>query len=249
MIALLPMYDWDEVREPTDRFWGLIRDGLRAREIDAPDNLTRGMDLWEAWESPDLILGQTCGFPYRTRLHDRVSLIGTPDYGLPDAAPGHYYSQLVVRADEERSTQDLFGQRLAANSTDSQSGWAAPLNHSAMLGIAVNEVILTGAHIESARAVAEGRADIAAVDAVTWRLLEAHRPALAAQLRVLGPTAPATPGLPYISALGRDVVAIGETVDAAVRALAPGDRAALGLAGHVRIGRDAYLNVPVPQRH
>ena len=249
MIAILPMYDWEEVREATDRLWGLIHDALGARAIAAPRTLTRGVDMWQAWQSPDLVLGQTCGFPFRTRLHGKVRLVGTPDYQLPGAAPGYYYSQLVGRADETRDMAELFGLRLAANGTDSQSGWAAPLNHAAGKGWPVGKTVLTGAHVESARAVAEGRADIAALDAVTWRLITAHRPELAGRLRVLGRTEPATPGLPYITATGRDAGAIAAAVDDAVRALSPADRDELGLAGHVRIPEAEYLAVPVPQRH
>ena len=65
MIASLPMYDWDEVRAPTDRLWGLVRDNLRASGVAAPDALQRGGDMWGDWLHPDLILSQTCGFPYR----------------------------------------------------------------------------------------------------------------------------------------------------------------------------------------
>ncbi len=249
MIALLPMYDWDEVREATDRFWDRIRDALDARGIAAPRTLTRGMDMWQAWQSPDLVLGQTCGFPFRTRLHGHVALVGTPDFALPDAAPGSYYSQLVVRAQECRTLAEVFARRLAANSRDSQSGWAAPLNHAAAQGWTVGETVLTGAHLESARAVAEGRADVAAIDAVTWRLVEAYRPALAGQLRVIARTAPATPGLPYITAKGHDAAAIAAAVDDAVPALSAADRALLGIAGHVRIPEADYLAVPVPQDH
>ena len=54
MIAILPMYDWEEVREATDRLWGLIHDALDARAIAAPRTLTRGVDMWQAWQSPDL---------------------------------------------------------------------------------------------------------------------------------------------------------------------------------------------------
>ncbi|MCV2865444.1 phosphate/phosphite/phosphonate ABC transporter substrate-binding protein [Albidovulum sediminicola] len=248
MIAMLPMYDWNEVRGATDRYWMLIRDGLRTRGIDAPEALTRDMDLWEAWESPDLLLGQTCGFPYRTRLHDRVVLVATPDYALPDAPAGYYYSQMVARAEETGALSDLLTRRLAINGTDSQSGWAAPLNFAASLGVEVGETVTTGAHLESARVVIEGRADIAAIDAVTWRLLSAHRPEMASALRVLGRTAPPTPGLPYITASGRDGAVIARAIAEAIEALSPADRAALGLTGLVALGKDAYMSVPVPQR-
>lgn len=246
MIAALPMYDWAEVRGPTDRLWRLMQAALRARGIAAPDDLTRGGDMWADWQSPDLLLGQTCGFPFRTRLHGNVTLLGTPDYGLPGAAPGHYYSQLVVRRDEDRDLAGCLAGTLAINGTDSQSGFAAPLNHAAGLGLAVGRLLVSGAHVESARAVAEGRADIAAIDAVTWRLVLAHRPAIAQALRVIDRTQPQTPGLPYITAKGRDGAAIGAALAEAIAAQTPDDRAALGLVGFVHIPAERYLAVPVP---
>ena len=95
MIAALPMYDRPETAAATDRYWGLIRDGLRAREIEAPDDLTRTDDLWTLWQSPDLVLAQTCGLPFRARLHGQVQLVGTPDFGLPGCAPGYYNSVII----------------------------------------------------------------------------------------------------------------------------------------------------------
>ena len=81
------MYDRAEAQASNDRLWALIRDGMRAEGLAAPDALTRGAGAyWDAWQAPDLTLSQTCGFPYRARLHGHVTLIGTPDYrrrGLP----------------------------------------------------------------------------------------------------------------------------------------------------------------------
>ncbi|MCX8509508.1 MAG: hypothetical protein ORN49_11645, partial [Rhodobacteraceae bacterium] len=157
LFACLPMYDWAEVRGPTDRLWGLIRDRLRARGMAAPEGLHRG-GRWNDWLAPDLILGQTCGFPYRTALHGKVTLVGTPDYGLPDTLPGYYHSQLVVRADAPGDLADFLGGRLAINGYDSQSGWAAAQNHAALLGRSFADCLVTGAHVASAAAVAEGQA-------------------------------------------------------------------------------------------
>ena len=84
MIASLPMYDWAEIKPVTDRLWTGIRDRLRAAGIEAPNELTRGIDMWDSWHDPDLLVSQTCGFPYRTKLHDKVTLVGTPDFALPD---------------------------------------------------------------------------------------------------------------------------------------------------------------------
>lgn len=246
MIATLAMYDWPEVTAATDRLWAAIRDRLRAAGTAAPDGLSRGASLWEMWESPGLVLGQTCGMPYRTRLHGRVELVATLDYGLPEAPAGHYYSMLVVRADTPGDLSDFIDRTLAFNGQDSQSGWAAPQNHAARFGLRFTRTLHTGAHIESARAVAGGRADIAAIDAISWRLLCAHRPEIAARLRVIGHTAP-TPGLPLIAAKGRDAAALAVAVKGAVAGLGPDDLSLLGgLRGTARIGPEAYLAVPTP---
>lgn len=249
MIACLPMYDWDEVRPATDALWLLIQGELARRGIAAPSALTRGADLWESWLSPDLILGQTCGFPYRTRLHGRVTLVGTPDYGLPGAPPGYYYSVLVTRTGDGAGQADDWpetaGKRLAINGFDSQSGWAAPQNEAIERGVPFDKVLVTGAHRHSAEAVADGRADIAAIDAVTWRLIQAHRPATAGRLRVAARTRP-TPGLPLIAAPGQDGDALFDAFCAATQRLGEQYRAMLGLNGAVRIAPEAYLAIPVP---
>jgi ABC-type phosphate/phosphonate transport system substrate-binding protein len=239
------MYDWPQVQAATDNLWSAIRDRLRAAGHPAPDALSRELGIWEAWESADLILAQTCGMPYRTRLHGQVNLVGTPDYGLPDAPPGHYYSELVVHADEPGDLPDFIDRTLAFNGQDSQSGWAAPQNHVARLGRRFTHTLHTGAHRESARAVAEGRAAIAAIDAVTWRFYRDHFPAEAARLRVIGHTAP-TPGLPLITSRARPPAPLARAVSGAIASLGPADRAALGLRGLVSIPAEAYLAVPTP---
>lgn len=240
MIAALPMYERAETVRAHDRLWALIRDGLRERGLDAPDALTRDGDLWSLWQSPALVLAQTCGLPYRARLHDRVTLIGTPDYGLPDMPPGHYCSVLVARHGE---TPEVDRAVLAYNDPLSQSGWAAAL---ALAGPRRYPGTLeTGAHRESARAVAEGRADLAALDAVTWRLIERFEPDLTARLHVIAQS-PATPGLPLIAAPGRDAARTFAAVETAITALRPEDRDLLGLIGLAALPKSAYLAMPLP---
>lgn len=247
MIASLPMYDWPEVQPLNDRLWAHIRDGLRADGLAAPQHLTRGGDLWAEWQSPDLLLGQTCGFPFRSRLHDKLTLVGTPDFALEGAPPGYYYSQLVVRADAPGDLVDFLGQRLAINGTDSQSGWAAVQNHVEASGRPFTRIVVTGAHRESAVAVIENRADIAGIDAVTWRLMQAYLPDMVAKLRTVAQTDP-TPGLPLVTALGRDPKPLARAFAAAVASLAATDRQPLGLVGLVDIPAAAYLAVPIPRR-
>ena len=93
--------------------------------------------------------------------------------------------------------------------------------------------------------MAGGRADIAAIDAVTWRMIERLDADLAARLRVVAGTPP-TPGLPYICAAGRDATRTADAVDAALSALPPDAGDILGLRRLVRIPAAAYLSLPVP---
>ncbi len=246
MIASLGMYDFGPAQAANDRLWSLVHDSLRDRGIDAPDALTRGEDAyWVAWLSPDLILSQTCGYPFRARLHDRVTYVGTPDYGVDGAPAGYYRSVFVVRADDPRDGLAAFDRaRFAYNEPLSQSGWAAPQIHAARMGLRMPPVVQTGGHKLSALAVVEGRADIAALDAVTFALMQDCDPVVS-RLRVVAVTDP-TPGLPVITAKGRDHAPIYAALEDAIGALPPADCATLRLKGLVRIPVASYLAVPNP---
>lgn len=246
MIASLGMYDLAPMQAANDRFWSQIRAGLLSRGIDAPVALTRGEKAyWPSWTSSDLILSQTCGYPFRARLYPSVTLVGTPDFGQQGCPPGHYCSVFVVRRDDDRVSLDAFQHaRFAFNEDLSQSGWAAPQNHAAAHGLQFRPYLRTGGHALSMQAVAEGRADFAALDSVTWTHLQRHNPA-AATLRELARTAP-TPGLPYITAKGRDPAPIFAAIAEAISALTDADRDMLLLRGIVRIPAEAYLAVPNP---
>ena len=249
MIASLPMYDRPETRAANERLWARIRDELRLLWKDIPEvgyplpeTLEHDGDMWRHWRAPDLILSQTCGLPYREHLHGKVRLIGTPDYGLPGCPPGYYNSVLVTRPGEVRDWPDL---RLAINGYDSQSGWGAPMNHAAMLGTTFGSVVVTGAHRASAAAVAEGRADIAAIDAHTWRMI--HRwDAVAEALIEVGRTEP-TPGLPFITAKPDGRSDLYFAVSHHCESLPTEDRDLLGIKGFEVIHPDQYLAIPTPE--
>ena len=243
MIAMLGMYDMPAIRPANDRYWQAIRAHLGY----GPAHLTRSGDHWDIWQAPDLLLAQTCGMPYRTRLHGHVGRVGTPDYGLPDCPPGYYYSCIVVRSDDDRAgLQDFAGSKFAYNDPHSQSGWAAPIHMANTLGLGFASHTETGGHAFSAQYVADGRADIAGIDAVTWSLMQANDP-VAQTLKVIARTPP-TPGLPYITALKNDSAGLARAVRLAIENLPPNDRAALHLHGFVDIPDDAYLCVPTPAR-
>lgn len=245
MIASLMMYARPELETATARYWADIRAALATRRITAPEVLSNDADAFDVWTAPDLVLSQTCGMPYRLWLHEQVTLIGTPDFAVEGCAPGYYTSAVAVRADDTRETLlDFSTARLAYNQTFSQSGFAALHALVSPMGFWFEDRMQTHGHVQSARAVAEGRADIAALDAVTWRLIQRYDP-WAENLRVLAWTAP-SPGLPYIAARGADAAATFDAVSTAIAGLDAQDRIDLGLQGLIHIPAEAYLAIPNP---
>lgn len=237
------MYDRPETAAVNDRLWDAIRSRLTASD-DVPQALIRDGETWEHWLNPDLLLSQTCGYPYRARLHGHVTLVAAPVWDLP-CPPGHYFSVLVVRADDSRTDlADFAAARLAYNDALSQSGWAAPQNFARAHGFHFTDLYRSGSHRDSSRAVAEGRADIAALDAATWHLIRQFDP-WADRLRVLARTPP-TPALPFISSARHNAAELYAALSSAVAALAPEDKAVLGLRGVTALTPAAYLAVPNP---
>lgn len=204
MIAALPMYDWPELRAETDQLWSALRDALRLQGIDAPEALTRDRPARAVWSDPDLLLSQTCGWPYVTEVSQWAQLVATPVYAAPGCEGPRYSSALVARAGSPlQRAEDA--QRIAINSLDSLSGWRAVAGQ---LPTRIAK-IETGSHRASLAAVAAGEADLAAIDALCWAYAAEIDRDLHAALRVVGWT-PKLPALPFITARS----AAPETVDA-----------------------------------
>jgi len=241
MIAALGMYDMPHARAANDRLWAGVRTALG----DGPASLTRDGDPWCIWQSDDLLLAQTCGMPYRTRLYDRVRLVATPDHHLPDCPAGHYFSYLVKRRDDPRDLTALAMGTMAYNEALSQSGWAAPVHHLSHQRLSPNTTVQTGAHLASISAVLDGTADFAAIDAVTMLMFGDDDPDAAAFLNAFDRTAP-TPALPYITARTRAPAPLATALSAAIASLSAQDRATLHLYGIVNLPAAAYLAIPTP---
>jgi ABC-type phosphate/phosphonate transport system substrate-binding protein len=100
-----------------------------------------------------------------------------------------------------KSLADLEGGRCAVNDPHSNTGMN--LLRAEVAGLADRapffaEVIYTGSHAMSAWSVAESAADVASLDAVTFALLQRHRPSIARRLRPLHWTS-LSPGLPFVT--------------------------------------------------
>lgn len=163
------------------------------------------LDLRALWRAPELLLTQTCGYPLMTELRGQVQVIGRPRYELPHSSAGTHCSLLLTLNDNPRTAlADFYNSRGVINGHDSNSGMnllrerLAPLQQG---GRFFAEVGISGAHRESLRWLREGRADLAAIDSVTFDYLARFAPDEVAGLRIVTRSAP-SPTLPYISALG-----------------------------------------------
>lgn len=236
MIASLPMYDRPALRAAHGRLWEALDLGLKRTEPD---------DLWGHWHDPDLLFSQTCGLPYRMGLHKHLTLVGAPVFDLPDCPPGTYNSVIICRkADPRDKVEDFAQSPVAFNQPHSQSGWGALYAYAAQRGITFDTLVETGAHAASAQAVWEGRADLAALDAMTYQLLCRDTPEMA-DLRVLDRTAP-TPATPYVTAHPEEAPRLRAKLRAAFAALPEEDHHVLGISGMTAVSHEAYMALPLP---
>ena len=163
-------------------------------------------DLPTLWSHPDLLLAQTCGYPWATRLRGQVRLVAAPRYGFEGCAGAEHCAFILVPETlEAESLADLRGKRVALNGLDSNTGMnllrhaVAPL---AERGRFFGEVIVSESHANSLALLQQGHADVAAVDAVTYGYLQRAEPERVAGLRLLQRTR-MSPTLPFVTAASR----------------------------------------------
>jgi ABC-type phosphate/phosphonate transport system substrate-binding protein len=208
-VAALPMYNVTPSLEACWRDWladVLAAAGAAARVIDVRDELAA------LSRRDDLLLSQTCGYPLTHGLSDAVQLVATPCFDTPGCDGPNYASVIVTHADAPFSTlENCRGTRAAFNQIDSHSGFnalrhaVAPLAHS---GRFFSSTVQTGSHVASLQAVAERRADVAAIDCVTMAFVRDEQPVLAQAVKAIGWTR-MSPGLPLIASksVSADLVA------------------------------------------
>jgi ABC-type phosphate/phosphonate transport system substrate-binding protein len=241
-VAFLPMYAVRGTCHHASTLWSCLRNSIRNSGIEAPEDVSDFSPRLDGWLHPDLILGQTCGLPYISKLCDKVELVGTPDYGVEGCPPGFYHSTLISSsADPRQHLSEFLGGTLALNGPDSQSGYGAMMQAAApwtRQGRFFHRAIHTGSHEASMRLVASGLADIAAIDSVTWRISRQFDPDTAG-LKAIGTTAP-TPGLPFIAASRKSEANLFDAVRAGVMALPEEVRSAFGLKDVLPFRRGDY---------
>ncbi len=254
-IAILPMYDFPWIAAANDALWASIAARLAEAGVRAPARLTRGGDLATLWRHPALIFGQACGYPYVTALKETVTLIAAPEYSFPGCKGASHRSFIIRRADEPRRALDEFRETIAAlNAHDSNTGMnlfratIAPVAGGAPF---FSSIVVTGSHEASVTAVAEGRADLASIDCVSFAHLERGRPDLVERVAIVTESPP-LPCLPFIASARLPPPTIEAMREALFEALADPNlaetRAVLGLTGARAAARGDYDRVIAVER-
>ncbi|WP_039056133.1 PhnD/SsuA/transferrin family substrate-binding protein [Enterobacter sp. Bisph1] len=209
----LPMYN---VSPPDTAAPGTaLAELLAARGLAAQQLWPEG-SLLRHWQRDDLLLSQTCGYPLMTQL-PAVQVVGCFHYLAPGCDGFRYRSWLVAREEDSGKTlADFRARRAVCNAADSHSGYNILRYLVSCLpgeGQFFARTLLSGSHRQSLEALQNDRADIAAIDCVTYALLQRHAPALLSGLRIIEPS-PLAPGLPLIAAQRTSAATIAKLRDA-----------------------------------
>lgn len=205
-MAALPMYN---VTPALASDWRVLLDHVHQRLrpwLDARGDTLAIVDpessLQEFWLRDNLLLSQTCGYPLVKALAGRVQLVTTPVFTVDGCEGGNYHSVLITRAEANiASLAQCRGLRAAYNTPDSNSGMNLLRNSVAPLAGGrpfFASVIETGGHLASLQALQDDRADVAAIDCVSFAFVLDRLPDLALGLVQIGATRSA-PGLPLIA--------------------------------------------------
>jgi ABC-type phosphate/phosphonate transport system substrate-binding protein len=237
-IAILPMYEFPWIAAANDALWDSIATRLAEAGVRPPMRLTRDGDRDALWRHPGLTFGQTCGYPYATALKATVTLIAAPEYSFPGCERASHRSFIVCRVnDPRRALGEFRGAVAALNAHDSNTGMnlfratIAPVAGGAPF---FSSIVVTGSHEASATAVADGRADLASVDCVSFALLKRGRPELIKRVAIVAES-PLSPCLPFIASASLPAPTIDVVREALFAAFVDPNlaetRAALGLKG------------------
>jgi len=218
MLTSFPWYDLPSVQWANDSLW---------RATGYPGELNRQLAAADLWQDPGLLVSQACGLDLFLS-NAPIEPIAAPVFDL-DCTPGMYYSYIVG---------DLKGQTAAVNSLSSRSGWSALLSM-----CNPKNVVVTGSHQASIKALKSGKVDVAAIDAVTWRILARDTPESVAGLEIVGRSSEAM-APPYVGKLGAEHETLFQSLHQAFGS--PGSstaKAALLIGDIIPVQRQHYLPI------
>lgn len=211
--------------------------------------------LVDLWARPDLGCAFMCGWPFMREGGVKTLLAApVPAAGWAAGQPV-YRSDFIVPADSPiTAPEQAFGHRFAFNALDSHSGYNAPRAHfSAFADRAPLFAEIVGpfvTHQRTVEAIADGRADMAAIDSLYLAIMQRHLPALTDRVRVVGGTAPCPIPPLVATGLAPTEIARVRTALLALNGDVPGRSllAEVCLTGFVAVDRKTYQETVAMER-
>lgn len=193
------MYAFNQIQQ---RAWGDLFEHLPPFDDDGkPVPIRLIFDNIDSVDAAELLCGHTCGLPLMTRLHDSYAPFCVPLFDVAGTRGKSYSSRIIVRAESGlNSLLDCRDKIVAVNAMDSNSGMNVLRYELARLGVRESffrKVTITGGHLHSLEAVATGAAQVAAVDCVSYQLIQDHDASLTAAIDCIGFSARSC-GLPFV---------------------------------------------------
>ena len=180
--AALPWYRFPETQPILDSIWKDVVSELRVAGVEhAPEFLDHTTAHRAFLSKPSLVLSQCCG-PDLFQ-DDAVNMVpfAAPVISAYQVEPGYYFSHIVTGKSGVTSQSGVTGEsaehicpRVVINSRTSHSGCTAVKLWLDAHGIEEYTIYESGSHHNSVRELQAGRADIAAIDALSWRFLNTN---------------------------------------------------------------------------
>ncbi|MCY3770361.1 MAG: PhnD/SsuA/transferrin family substrate-binding protein [Gammaproteobacteria bacterium] len=206
------------------------------------------LDQPEEYHRRNFLFGQTCGYPYITRLHATHEVLCTPEFNIKGTVGGHYSSWFITRANSDRTKLEEFRDSVAViNTTDSNSGMNV-LRHAvsrfAGTGTFFRHVRVSGSHLSSLKLVGKGAADLAAIDANTYYFAKTQGKIDENAFKIIGQS-PYTMGLPFIIGKTRefDKGPLVQAFNRALKTLGPRTRETLCIQRFTEVSHEDYLPI------
>ena len=185
------------------RAWDTIFDGLY-QHLPAPYNRKYKIlfeDQPGSLRQPDVLIGQTCGYPYVMQWQPTHELVTVPAFNIAGCEGIQYSSWFICRKNSLfQSLSDFKSSVAVLNSHDSNSGMnvlRSAISKIADGGSFFERVLVSDSHLASIDYVVNGKADLASIDAVTWHFAIQEGLFNPDSIRIIGQSQK-TAGLPFI---------------------------------------------------
>ena len=171
-----------------------------------PDQYSRPLNIiWsddhEDFSNPQMLLGQTCGYPYIEKWHKSHRLLCVPEFEIEGCYGPGYSSWFITNSKDSRTNLSEFcNTTVAMNNVDSNSGMNVlryAISQIAKGKRFFKSVITSQSHITSMQMAANGEVDLAAIDSVSYYQAIAQGIIKSKNLKVVSQST-ITTGLPFI---------------------------------------------------